>query len=269
MNLGMVAYQRGEYADAQSWLAQSVQMTEALGALFFNSLSRCFIGLAALAQGRWSDARDAFAGAVAGFRTNGSPRGLTIGLSYGVRLALEEHRLQAAHAMAREALHVSSLSHDRWAVGTALSALGRVALSQRDLDEARYLSREAAEIFEALDERWSLGDALILQGHAMLALGAQAEALRLFVRAAQLAEAAALPPLLLEALLGCAHARLQRQEWASAARLLRHIAIHSAAAHATRQRAESLYEDTSTHLAPEQIRAILSEFQGDISLRLV
>jgi predicted ATPase/class 3 adenylate cyclase len=238
VSLGYTSYVLGNYTQARTWFAKSIDLARSQGNTFLLAMSESMLAVVAQAQG----SEDALAFARAGVgdaRMSGHPRSVATGLWALSSILQAQGALTDAAAAAQEGLHLSASVQDRWAIGAALLQLGAIALAREELAVARYLVEESISIFAELGEPWSRGRALLTRGWIAHATEQQVEARRWFEQALTIGRTMQLAPLMLDAQYGLA-VLMEDETPAAALTLLDSVIAHPATMHTTRARATTL-----------------------------
>ena len=149
--LGVVAYDRGAFADAARLHGESLVLRRELGDAWGAASTTTNLGEVARQRGRNEDAAALHEESLALFRALGDPWGIALALA---NLALARHRLgqdAAAAALLAESLDVHRTCADRVAIAEIFEHLASVLLARRDAEPATRLLAAAAGLREEGD----------------------------------------------------------------------------------------------------------------------
>lgn len=220
--LGLAAHERGNYAEAQRLLRESMERFDVIGDPRYVAVTRNFYSRTMHALGK----------------TTEDPE------------------------LLREGLRQATETGDQLGIGMMLERLAVVAHLGGDEVEARRLFDEALERFSDINDRWSLSRVLNLLGYFNLALGEHSQAHHTFWQAVQVAAATGAKPSLLDALTGLAMLDFQDGNYQRAFELVIHILRDPAGPHEVKNRASRLHASLEGRLTTEQVGAAQAQVQN-------
>jgi tetratricopeptide (TPR) repeat protein len=183
---GRMAYAQGDFAEAEARFAACLSLFEEGGdeAAATRVLDR--LGLVAREMGRYEEARDCHARALARWRGCGPGVALALG-NLGV-VARELGRLGEARALLTESLALRRGLGDALGAASALGNLGVVSQLEGRLVEAAALHEECLALRRSLADHWGVAAALNNLGAVERCLGRTRQARRLHAEALGLIE---------------------------------------------------------------------------------
>lgn len=249
--LGLLALQRGDYAEAEQHLTRSLRLLRAANQTMFAAGSQVFLGLLAYEQGEHHLAHTLLTESEAQLAAAGENRYRTVALGLLGRIDYQLHQAHEPHLTARlrENLDSSRARHDPGAVAQSLTQLGMLLTLAAQNDEQRYEAQACLQEGLALHQRIGnrVGEATTHSqlGQLLVALADYPAAEAHFRTGLALSHQLQLPQLMLEALGGLAHLQLAAQPQPVSTQeaglpWLRLIVDHPASDWSTRQRAREL-----------------------------
>lgn len=157
---GIIAWCQGDYAAANSLLADSVQLCRDLGDEWGAAYALTYLGLVTFFGGDGEKARSMNEESVAIFREVGDPWGIALALSNLGRVLYQLGDYDQARSMNEESLAIFRAVSDNWGMARTLLYLGEVARLQGDFDAAQVIYDQSLEMWQKLNHRsataWSL-----------------------------------------------------------------------------------------------------------------
>lgn len=142
---GILAWARGELADAAALLGEARALAERDGVLRRAAVADAFLGHVARTSGHPERARDLHRSAETIFTALGNTRGVAWARHDLALVDLAQGRFDEAERSLRQALPVFQAEGDAWTCAAATSGLGAVAVRRREWDPAGRLLAGAAE----------------------------------------------------------------------------------------------------------------------------
>jgi tetratricopeptide (TPR) repeat protein len=143
-NLGEIARQRGEYAEAVRWYEGALRTAEQIGNREGEAVYRCNLGAARVRQGEYEAAVEALRQSLAicssGYWTSEAQ-------SYLAEALLRQGKIEEAEQAAHRALKSGEENNAKEAVGIAWRSLGMVAAAQRRAILIHDTARDAIACF--------------------------------------------------------------------------------------------------------------------------
>ncbi len=178
--LGMIAQHQGEYAEARRLYGESLAIKERLGDQGSRAPTLGQLGVIAQAQGEYAEARRLYGEVLEVFERLGDQRGRATTLHNLGMIAQDQGEYAEARRLYGESLAISERLGDQGGRANTLHQMGTLAGDQGEYGEARRLYGESLAIKERLGDQG--GRARTLHGLGMIAQdqGEVAEARRLY-----------------------------------------------------------------------------------------
>jgi tetratricopeptide (TPR) repeat protein len=246
--LGLLALQRGDYAEAEQHVTRSLHLFREANETMFAAGSQVFLGLLAYEQGEYHLAHAQLTESEALLAAAGENRYRTVALGLLGRIDYHLHQTQEPHLTARlrENLASSRERNDPGTVAQSLTQLGTLLTLAAQNDDQRHAAlaclQEGLALHQQIGNR--VGEAITHSqlGQLLVALADPPAAETHFCTGLSLSYQLQLPKLMLEALGGLARLQLAAQpqptsKQESVLTWLRLIVEHPASDWFTRQRA--------------------------------
>ncbi|MCE7984356.1 MAG: hypothetical protein DYG89_24545 [Caldilinea sp. CFX5] len=250
--LGLLANQRGDYAEAATLLTASLHWLRSANQLLFAAGTQVSLGVLAYDQGDYAQAAHHLSASLEILVAGGENRYRAVALGYVGRLAHQRRSPQLTEIIAqlRAELVVIRPLGDAWALAQTLFQLGALltltAQSEEQRTEAQTLLHESLTVRQTIGDR--MGQALVHNqlGWLMAACAQPQMAQTHWRTVLVIAQPLQFPKLMLEALCGLAHLRsvthpLASDPPASIVTWLPLIITHPASDYHTRQSARNLF----------------------------
>jgi tetratricopeptide (TPR) repeat protein len=274
--IGMLDLQVGEYAEARSYLQESLRISKLVGYTYGLTLCYSHLGMVDYAEGKFQQARNDLEYALELWEELQEPIGTSYCLRHLREVVLKLDASSTAYLNAidkiQETLELSRTSDDNWGTGTTLNHMGVLASLAGDFQAATAHFREAAGFFHRLGDPYSLAQSYTYLGASLSHLSSEAEARHAYIEGFASAREADSLPFMLEALVGLAWLNLPEADPDLLRTLADLVKDHPAAMFATRQsaielcqllpgaRADGMLENTSLSL--EAIAQRLAQASG-------
>jgi tetratricopeptide (TPR) repeat protein len=150
---GLLTYQVGDYAAAQTFYEGSLEIFREIGHLQGAAQALGNLGTIALNQGDYGTARALFEESLEICRASNDRRNIAKSLCNVGKIALNQGDYGTARALLEESLEIRREIGDRRGMALALNVMGVIAIRQGDLDTARERYMESLEIHRGLGDR--------------------------------------------------------------------------------------------------------------------
>jgi tetratricopeptide (TPR) repeat protein len=147
---GVLHCERGQCANAESLLRQSLALFQAAGDTPGAAYSRNDLGFALLSQGNYAEAIALCQESLASFRPLGDTWGTAAALNNLGLAALSQGDAAQTTQLCQESLALFQKLGDRWGMALALNNLGLAALPQGDYERATWLCEQSLVLFREL-----------------------------------------------------------------------------------------------------------------------
>jgi DNA-binding SARP family transcriptional activator/predicted ATPase/Tfp pilus assembly protein PilF len=247
--LALIAYSRGAYAQATSYLQLTLRIAEeeGLGALQADTLLS--LGAVALAQGQWMLAEEVLSRSVSLYRTTQHEWGVGHGLRFLGALALARHDQQTAYAHLHESLTIARRIDNKIGAALTLDQLGVAYLAEQQLAKGEEVLQEALGLFRELGVELGIARTTSHLGQHAMARAEYEQAYNHFYDAMLIAQRLQALPLVIESLAGIlhlCHIALVRVEFAPTLPILvRSLVLHPACSAETRNYIASFANDAT------------------------
>jgi tetratricopeptide (TPR) repeat protein len=238
--LGLTFYAQGNYAQAQTFLAEALPLARQLGLAQYAAHIGLGLGVVELALGRWDAAQHNLAAALARYDDLGYQWGVAHAQRWVGLAAWQTGKLAAADAALRRARELCQAIGDRTGEALALNDLGGLALAAGQLEACRTLLLQCWEMAQADQNHMLRSRVLKNMGCLLRAEGRMDDAQRYFVRAIQGAMTAQTTQLVLEIMVELAQLWQAIGRLPEAASLCAFAAAHPAAVYAVQRRAAEI-----------------------------
>ncbi|MES2103742.1 MAG: winged helix-turn-helix domain-containing protein [Pseudomonadota bacterium] len=151
LQLGRIAGGRSEYANAQELFSEGTKLLREAGCLIHIASALHYAGYCAIEQLDFSAARLLLDDALVQHRRVGNVHDAATTVFLQGRLALREHRLDEAHALAMESLRIFQSLHDPKCEAENALDLATVLLAMGDAEAALPLAEHAAAAYRGLE----------------------------------------------------------------------------------------------------------------------
>jgi len=235
--LGAVLRHLGEFATAQTYAQEALQLAQAHNDTMGASIALNVLGQLASLQGHTEQAHTLLRHALTLKRQLGDRWGLTYSLTYLGRLTQETGDYAAAQKLFHESLLIYQAMGDQRGVAFALQNLADTAYAAGQLDEAQAHYRESLRIYQEIGQRAEASLTLSRLGEATCEAGEYALAAQQLHEALALAWSVQATPGLLAATLGLAVLALATGQPAQAVQPLQLVYHHPASNQAQKQKA--------------------------------
>jgi tetratricopeptide (TPR) repeat protein len=214
-----------------------------------------FLGMVAIEQGEYEQARQYLREALAMLRQLGDPSMTAHAISYSGHTVQLLGEYREAEKLLRESLELSREHGYRAATGIALDGLGQVVYAQERYEDARAFFSESAELFREMGDTHRLSRTLTHQGLNALALNDNHEAQNDFISALRMAYEGGFMPSAFNALAGLAALETSQKASQGALELVLYILQHSSSSQETKNLAVRLRAELESRLTQEGIEA--------------
>jgi adenylate cyclase len=181
--LGKLFRLRGQYAEAQKWLAQARDGFTALDDRVGLAHTRIMRGTVCRLQGEYADAREELESGLALAQEMDEKRAAALALKeLGIVISLQGD-FAVAQPLFEQSLTLCREIRDKWGISAALSNLGVLAYEQGNYAAAQPLYEQSLAMFREMGNKWGIASVLLHLGHLTVESGA-AQAAQLFYREA-------------------------------------------------------------------------------------
>ncbi|MCG8348847.1 MAG: tetratricopeptide repeat protein, partial [Chloroflexales bacterium] len=187
-NLGALAYEQGQYAQAIEFHQISLQLQRELGDAYGVTRNLLNLGRPVLAQGDYLAAQSLLAEGLAQARALESPADEALFLVNLGLMAAYQMRLAEAAASIEEGLAIAQRRGDRWCQAQALRDLGLVSILQGDMPTATDRLNQSVQHLRVVEAWASLPECWERLAYAAIGQGQYQRALVLLSDAAELRE---------------------------------------------------------------------------------
>jgi tetratricopeptide (TPR) repeat protein len=261
--LAITTYYAGDYEQAETLAAESLQAAEAAGDGKGIAFALNFLGSCAKAQGDYDEASRYFERAVTAYRQNGDQLGAAMVLNNLGNLAQASGRYEAAQGYYEACTALfKTLDHSHGAA-TTLANWGRLALKLKEYDKAGQLLQESLALKQAQNDERGVAIALVGLGALAVEQGAYDQAGRQLAQALILAQKSGDVKTTLEGMVAVAALRWRQGDTAAATYLLSFILQQKGSVQEVCQQAEDLaaqignFTPIPTSLSLEELTAQL------------
>lgn len=171
LQLGVVAYALGEFAEAQRLHSETLQIRRDLGDKPGIARALVHLGEATMGLGRYREAQDLFDEALASARMTGDRQYAAVCLDCLGYINYLAGAYRVAQQQFEEGLQLRQASDDVWGIPWTLFNLGNVAFVYHELDTARHHYQEARTRFHDTNSPWGALMALKKLGEVEMAAG--------------------------------------------------------------------------------------------------
>ncbi|HEY1011180.1 MAG TPA: tetratricopeptide repeat protein, partial [Herpetosiphonaceae bacterium] len=208
----------GHLTEGAAWLAVAIERGGAAEPAIQANL-RHGLGLIAWMRGEYAEAGELFGAARAIREALGDEAGSALMCNNLGHLAMLDGRLDEANRLLETALEIQRRLGDTWGSAYAIINLGSIALRQERYDDAAAHYRESLELRRALNDQRGTAGALGNLGWLALCQGREREARASFAESMALFHSQDNLIGIAESMAGMAEAAAMRQDWRRAARL--------------------------------------------------
>jgi len=208
-----------------------------------------------LFTGEVSDAYEQFQIAINAWRTTGDLRLTAFGLNYLSLAAIALGKYDEARTALEESLAINSEVGDRWGLGISYRGLGLVAQAQNQHERALESLRESLQIFTDYGFHWDVARVLSEIAQSMLVLGNDSQAEHHWQESLRLAMDTNGILTTIDALVGFAGLLAKRGDQQRALQLLLLSMNHPATISEIKVRAGKLADELKLQLSQEQIES--------------
>ncbi len=272
-NQGFAACQKGQYEEARQRLRESLAISQAMDDALYAARSKIVLGLVAYDLGDYGEAQGLFQQSLDEVRSVGEYRYRSYALAYLGRLALAGGDPVPAwvEPSLRDSLLISRQVGDIQAVAHILKNWGGLRNLTDRTDEARLetasLLEESVSLYRNVSDSWPLTIALIELGRTRLLLGNAEAARKQFEEALHLALATQLTPLALESVVAIVGIQINQDAMARerqelVVQVLTFVLNHAAASRQTKDLAAQRLADLEQRgLSPELVKSAKERHQ--------
>ncbi len=171
LQLGVVAYALGEFAEAQRLHSETLQIRRDLGDKPGIARALVHLGEATMGLGRYREAQDLFDEALASARMTGDRQYAAVCLDCLGYINVLAGAYRVAQQQFAEGLQLRQASDDPWGIPWTLFNLGNVAFVHHELDAARQYYQEARTRFCDTNSPWGAQMTLKKLGDVEMAAG--------------------------------------------------------------------------------------------------
>ncbi len=171
LQLGVVAYALGEFAEAQRLNSETLQIRRDLGDRPGTARALVHLGEATMRLGLYGEAQRQFGEALASARSTGDRQYTAVCLDCLGYISFLEGAYAEAQQQFEEGLMLREAANDPWGIPWTLFNLGNVALVRGMLDRARQHFHEARRRFQDTSSPWGAQLALKKLGEVEMAAG--------------------------------------------------------------------------------------------------
>lgn len=293
--LGVVAYARGEYAEARRLLVEALEGWRQIEDEWAIGYTLMSLGNIARDIGEYVEAQKTHTESLASFTARGHPRGIALALSnlgtlasdrgdyaeakrlylesltikrqlgdqYGIASSLNNlgyviaclGEYAEAKRLHRDSLAIKREIGDQRGVAYSLSNLGDVAERVGDPEEARQLFHDSLRLRRQIGDRWGAAYSLNRLGAVAEVLGDGEAAREYFHEALRGALEIKAAPICLDALVGLAGLLIKDENRAQATELLSFVRRHPAIGNQTREQVDTLLAEIELNLPTEALVA--------------
>lgn len=262
LQLGVVAYSLGEYAEAQRLHSETLRIRRDLGDIRGIARALVHLGEATMRLGRYAEAQDQFSEALASARITGDRQYAAVCLDCLGYISFLEGAYAIAQQQFEEGLRLRQAADDPWGIPWTLFNLGNVALVRGELDTARQHYRDARRRFQDTNSPWGALMALKKLGEVELAVGGDQLAEETLRTALHEAVEQTRISEVVEILVILADLCQQQNRASEAMTLLTVAQQHAAITPDVRARAADLAQRVAATLPPDQMAAIEARAHG-------
>jgi tetratricopeptide (TPR) repeat protein len=249
--LGLLAYLRGEYTEAQQRLHESLALSSKHNNQWLMAHVLGVLGMVAHAEGDLATARGSMYDGIAIFRSLGDQHYITRGLS---QLSVVECSMRAydtAYALLHESIALSRTNGDRWGLAISLNHLGMLEYTRGHFATAHSLLKEGLASCVDLGDLRESAHAHICLGDVAAAIGDDDDAFQHYQAAIQTAQEAQVLPMTVRALYGVATLLVKQGHYAVAIPLLHAILHHAASEQEIKTSAAKLIRQCNEQAVPQ------------------
>jgi tetratricopeptide (TPR) repeat protein len=202
----MVAWEGGEYQEAQLILQEGLTIFSEQQSKWDIALCLCCMGNVATLMGNYEEAKQLLQQALALAKETGDPKITAMILSYLGPVAHTLGEYTEAKQWLQESVTLSREIGDRWNMILCFNQLGAIAYQggAAEWPEAKRLHEESLVLSKELGNRWETTVSLNYLGYVTCALAEYGAAQQHFLAALQMATEAQLAPVALNTLVGLA-----------------------------------------------------------------
>ncbi|MDX1497092.1 MAG: BTAD domain-containing putative transcriptional regulator [Salinisphaeraceae bacterium] len=244
---------KSSYDEVLQIANQGLPLSRALGQRWQEAIFMAMEGVVAHDRGDYAQAYARLKEAMDVSRALGDPRHIAyIGnnLSRTARIA---GRTAEVEALLSEALQMTRENDDRLGMGMALEQLAQMAQESGNCKRAYRLYQESVTMYQESGDAFHLSQALNLLGHFYLATGESEKARETFIQTCQIADSMRVYIHALNACLGLAIMHMTAGESEQALEIVEHILQHPVSNCEAQERAERLRVELAANLSPAQI----------------
>jgi predicted ATPase/DNA-binding XRE family transcriptional regulator len=259
---GTISHLFGEFDQAVSQLDEGLACAQAAGDRWSEAYALINQGYVASLLGHYNEGYEQMMAGLAIFREIGDPQYTALSLNFLTPTLIHLERYEQADAGLHESIRLCEKVGDRWGSGSAHRFLGLLKLTMGEISEAQTLFHKSLEFFVDFTTGWDIVLSLEYLGDAALAVGDFSEANRYYREALPLGIEAKAIPLVMDILLGLSHLGVQDGMFERAIRLASFVSRNPSSTQDTKQRAQQLIATSGSQLTTHQRKSILGWLEG-------
>lgn len=159
--LGLVAEVQGEYEQAKELFRDSLALAKAAGDLIATARSANYLGLVCVHTGEYAEAKDWCRSALALLREGGDRQGTALALDYLGHTALALGEYDEAAQLYQDSLAIRRETGNRWGIAASHGNAGKAAFALGDYTAAARWLQAGLDLYREGNDRSGMADSLL------------------------------------------------------------------------------------------------------------